>query len=138
MKYAYSSSKNLFYVIDWQDGYGDSWPSDAVEVSKAVFDEFSASAPEGQVRCVSGDGLPEWGNIPPMTPEALIAFAITQREMLLEKARETIGLWQTELQLGMISDDDRQHLIAWLRYIRQLNEMDVKTVTDGQWPTEPK
>lgn len=138
MKYAFSSSKNLFYVIDWQDGYGDSWPSDAVEVDKAVFDEFSASAPEGQVRCVSDNGLPEWGDIPPLTAEELTTFAIAQREILISKARETISLWQTELQLGMISDDDKQRLIKWLGYIRQLNEMDLSTFSEGNWPEMPE
>ncbi|MGU3751352.1 hypothetical protein ACVZJ6_03390 [Citrobacter portucalensis] len=42
---------------------GNSLPNDLIEVDDSIFNEFSATPPEGQMRGV-GDGLPIWIDIP--------------------------------------------------------------------------
>ncbi|HED1590590.1 TPA: tail fiber assembly protein [Enterobacter asburiae] len=60
-----------------------------------------------------------------------------QKAALLAKAQTTIGLWQTELQLGIISDEDKASLISWLTYIKQLQIVNTSTAPDIEWPVPP-
>ncbi|WP_146637750.1 tail fiber assembly protein, partial [Salmonella enterica] len=43
-----------------------------------------------------------------------VEAAEQQKTALLSEAQATISLWQTELQLGIISDEDKASLIAWM------------------------
>lgn len=61
-----------------------------------------------------------------------------QKSALLAEAQSTISLWQTELQLGIISDDDKTILIKWVKYIQALNAVDTSTVPDIGWPVKPE
>ena len=61
-----------------------------------------------------------------------------QKSALLAEAQSTISLWQTELQLGIISDDDKASLIAWMKYIQALNAVDTSTAPDIGWPVKPE
>lgn len=61
-----------------------------------------------------------------------------QKSALLAEAQSTISLWQTELQLGIISDDDKTILIKWVKYIQALNAVDTSTVPDIRWPVKPE
>ncbi|MBV4974919.1 tail fiber assembly protein [Escherichia coli] len=61
-----------------------------------------------------------------------------QKSALLAEAKSTISLWQTELQLGIISDDDKASLIAWMKYIQALNAVDTSTAPDIEWPVKPE
>ncbi|HGW9559181.1 tail fiber assembly protein [Escherichia coli] len=61
-----------------------------------------------------------------------------KKAVLLAEAQSTISLWQTELQLGIISDDDKASLIAWMKYIQALNAVDTSTVPDIEWPVKPE
>lgn len=61
-----------------------------------------------------------------------------QKSALLAEAQSTISLWQTELQLGIISDADKASLIAWMKYIQALNAVDTSTAPDIEWPVKPE
>jgi len=61
-----------------------------------------------------------------------------QKSSLLAEAQSTISLWQTELQLGIISNDDKVSLIAWMKYIQALNAVDISTAPDIEWPVKPE
>ena len=61
-----------------------------------------------------------------------------QKSALLAEAQSTISLWQTELQLGIISDDDKTILIKWVKYIQALNAVDTSTAPDIEWPVKPE
>ncbi|QCT20852.1 tail fiber assembly protein [Jejubacter calystegiae] len=63
-----------------------------------------------------------------------VAAAEQQRTALLAEAQATISIWQTELQLGIISDDDKASLIAWLAYIKELQDVDTDVAPDIKWP----
>ncbi len=71
------------------------------------------------------------------------AKAESQRSALISDAKETISLWQSELLLGTISDDDKESLTEWLSYIKALQALDLSDVTDEEgynatvWPDEP-
>ncbi|KAB7666335.1 tail fiber assembly protein [Plesiomonas shigelloides] len=59
------------------------------------------------------------------------------RKNRLDAAKKHISLWQTQLQLGMISDTDKASLIVWMDYITALQAVDTSTAPDINWPTPP-
>lgn len=61
-----------------------------------------------------------------------------KKSALLAEAQSTISLWQTELQLGIISDNDKASLITWMKYIQALNAVDTSTAPDIEWPVKPE
>lgn len=67
-----------------------------------------------------------------------VAVAEQKKAALLAEAQSTISLWQTELQLDIISDEDKVKLIAWMKYIQVLQKVDTATAQDISWPEPPK
>ncbi|MDT7168171.1 MULTISPECIES: tail fiber assembly protein [Enterobacteriaceae] len=61
-----------------------------------------------------------------------------QKSALLVEAQSAISLWQTELQLGIISDKDKASLIKWVKYIQELNAVKTATAPDIEWPVKPE
>ncbi|WP_288450278.1 tail fiber assembly protein [Enterobacter roggenkampii] len=51
--------------------------------------------------------------------------------------------WRTELQLDIISDEDKGNLIKWMAYIKQLKAMSFSKIIDEAsfdniiWPVKP-
>ncbi|EFX4819516.1 tail fiber assembly protein [Escherichia coli] len=69
---------------------------------------------------------------------ANVAAAEQQKVNLLNAANSKISLWQTELQLGIISGDDKASLIAWIGYIKAVQATDTSTAPDVIWPELPE
>lgn len=140
MKYRYSAATNAFYPWTLKDDYlkEDAWPESGVDVDEDIFEEYCGAPPEGKIRSFDKKGNPCWIDIPPPTTAELIAQAEAKRSELLFSAKEHISLWQTELQLGIISDDDKASLITWMTYIQALNAVDTSTAPDIEWPVKPE
>ncbi|KAB7697000.1 tail fiber assembly protein [Plesiomonas shigelloides] len=68
---------------------------------------------------------------------AEVAKADDDKSNRLTAAKQHISLWQTQLQLGMISDTDKASLIAWMNYITALQAVDTSTAPDIDWPIPP-
>lgn len=66
-----------------------------------------------------------------------VAAAQQKKASLLAKAQSAISLWQTELQLGIISDDEKANLISWMAYIKELQAVDTDTAPGINWPVSP-
>lgn len=66
-----------------------------------------------------------------------VAAAEQTKQNLLAAARSTISIWQTELQLGSISEQDKSQLIAWLAYIKEVQAVDTSGAPDINWPAPP-
>ncbi|EFN4372278.1 tail fiber assembly protein [Escherichia coli] len=80
----------------------------------------------------------EWVTDADAQKSGQVLEAEQQKSALLAEAQSTISLWQTELQLGIISDDDKTSLIAWMKYIQALNAVDTTTAPDIEWPVKPE
>ncbi|HCR1904104.1 TPA: tail fiber assembly protein [Enterobacter asburiae] len=61
-----------------------------------------------------------------------------KKSALLTETQSAISLWQTELQLGIISDDDKASLITWMKYIQSLNAIDTSAAPYIEWPERPE
>ena len=68
---------------------------------------------------------------------ANVEAAEQQKGALLAEAQETISFWQTELQLDIISDEDKASLIAWMQYIKAVQAVDTSKAPDITWPVKP-
>ncbi|EDV4563585.1 tail fiber assembly protein [Salmonella enterica subsp. enterica] len=79
----------------------------------------------------------EWVTDTEAQHAADVEAAEQQKTALLLEAQATISLWQTELQLDIISDDDKASLIAWLAYIKELQSVDTDAAPDINWPIAP-
>ncbi len=66
-----------------------------------------------------------------------VAEAEQHKAALLTEAKSTISLWQTELQLGIISEEDKTNLKAWMEYIQSLRNTDTAAAPDISWPQQP-
>ncbi|ELY3379864.1 tail fiber assembly protein [Cronobacter sakazakii] len=80
----------------------------------------------------------EWVTDADAQKSGQVAAAEQKKASLLAEAQSTISLWQTELQLGIISDDDKASLIAWMKYIQALSAVDTSTALDIEWPVKPE
>nr|WP_238929217.1 tail fiber assembly protein [Citrobacter sp. R56] len=56
----------------------------------------------------------------------------------MSEAQKTIGLWQTELQLGIISEEDKASLVGWLTYLKQLQAVDTNLAPNLNLPIPPQ
>ncbi|HDS5356003.1 TPA: tail fiber assembly protein [Enterobacter kobei] len=80
----------------------------------------------------------EWVTDTEAQHTADVEAAEQQKAALLLEAQATIGLWQTELQLGIISDEDKASLIAWMNYIKAVQAVDTSKAPDITWPDKPE
>lgn len=80
----------------------------------------------------------EWVTDTEAQHTAEVAAAEQQKAALLAEAQATIGFWQTELQLDIISDEDKASLIAWMNYIKAVQAVDTSTAPDINWPEKPE
>ncbi|HGW4609244.1 TPA: tail fiber assembly protein [Enterobacter chengduensis] len=67
-----------------------------------------------------------------------LAAAEQKKASLIANAQATISLWQTELQLGLISDEDKASLVAWMKYIKAVQAVDTSKAPDITWPNKPE
>lgn len=137
--YLFSPSTLGFYPIEMKEEYltNDSLPSDVIEVSDSVRNEYNFAPPEGK-QLSSSQNMPVWIDIPPATREELIAAAEQERQKLLAHADAVMLDWRTELMLGEISDANRGKLSAWLAYKNEVKTWDIKTDPENvNWPVPP-
>ncbi|UJT80216.1 prophage tail fiber assembly protein [Edwardsiella phage EPP-1] len=133
----------IFNGIHWE--YIDDHRGDTV---------YSTSTGESSQVTYLGDIKPGYTLIKPSTPydawdgtawvtdltaqhAANVELAEQKKSVLLSEAQEKIGLWQTELQLGMITDSDKAALIIWMTYIKAVQAVDTSAAPDIAWPPKP-
>lgn len=80
----------------------------------------------------------EWITDEKMQKNEQVKAAEQKKSALLAGAKSTISLWQTELQLGIIRDEDKVKLITWMHYIRDLQAIKTYEAPDVFWPEEPE
>ncbi|UCS17549.1 UNVERIFIED_ORG: tail fiber assembly protein [Hafnia paralvei] len=79
----------------------------------------------------------EWVTDTKAQHKADVEAAEQQKAALLAEAQITISFWQTELQLGVISDEDKASLIAWINYIKSVQALDTMLAPLINWPNRP-
>ncbi|WP_281549135.1 tail fiber assembly protein [Kluyvera cryocrescens] len=67
-----------------------------------------------------------------------VADAAALREQLKAEAEETMSGWVLDLTLGLISDEDKQKLIAWRLYVKALDALVLDVAPEIEWPPRPE
>lgn len=98
-------------------------------------DNVTTIAPSTPYDCWNGS---EWVTDEDALQRGQVQEAEQKKAARLSQAQSTISLWQTELQLGIISDDDKASLITWMKYIQALNAVDTSAAPDIEWPVKPE
>lgn len=75
---------------------------------------FQVYLQQAKTRAAGSDGKPVWVNVPAPSNDELVSIAETKRSILLSVAKDTISVWQSELLLGNISDEDKASLTLWI------------------------
>ncbi|WP_368894853.1 tail fiber assembly protein, partial [Morganella morganii] len=91
----------------------------------------------GKVRVAGKDGLPAWDDIPAPTKEQLIEQAEARKQYLIAEASQKTQLWQTQLLLGIITEEDKASLKEWMLYVQKVQAVDSSLGADVVWPTPP-
>ncbi|MDJ3915543.1 tail fiber assembly protein [Salmonella enterica] len=136
----YSPAVNGFYDSRLLKEYkaSNSLPSDITEMTSEEVSTYYMTVPPAGKKLGALNGRASWIDIPPPTQEQLVAAAEQQKAALLLEAQATISIWQTELQLGIISDEDKTSLIAWMNYIKAVQAVDTSKAPDIIWPDKPE
>lgn len=113
------------------------------ETGEAVVITAPGDYPEGTTTLAPSTPYDMWNGSKWVTDTeaqhaADVEAAEQKKVALLAKAQATISLWQTELQLGIISDEDKASLIAWMKYIKAVQAVDTSKAPDITWPDKPE
>ncbi|MBW5408754.1 tail fiber assembly protein [Morganella morganii] len=74
---------------------------------------------------------------PPVTKEQLIAEAEAKKQYLIADANQKTQLWQTQLLLGIITEEDKASLKEWMLYVQEVQAVDPSPGAAVVWPTPP-
>ncbi|EMD0830927.1 tail fiber assembly protein [Morganella morganii] len=75
---------------------------------------------------------------PPATEEQQIAEAETKKQALIAEANQKTQMWQTQLMLDIITDEDKASLKEWMLYVQKVQAVDTSDVPDIDWPISPQ
>ena len=59
------------------------------------------------------------------------------KSALLAEANTNTQPWQTQLLLGIISEEDKISLTNWMMYYKKVQEIDASVAPDISWPDKP-
>ncbi|HHA1476890.1 TPA: tail fiber assembly protein [Enterobacter roggenkampii] len=115
----------------------------STETGESVIILLPGDYPEGTTTLAPATPYDKWNGSEWVTDTeaqhaADVEAAEQQKAALLLEAQATISLWQTELQLGIISDEDKASLIAWMNYIKAVQAVDTSKAPDITWPDKPE
>ncbi|MDT7298408.1 tail fiber assembly protein, partial [Citrobacter freundii] len=123
--YLFSPSTLGFYPIEMKEEYltNGSLPSDVIEVSDSVRNEYNFAPPEGK-QLSSSQNMPVWIDIPPATREELIADAEREKLRLKAVADDEISWRQDAVDAGIATAEETAALSEWKKYRVMLMRVD--------------
>ncbi|WP_318385932.1 tail fiber assembly protein [Enterobacter sp.] len=136
---AYKYANNVFYPYALEQDYraAGTWPENGIDVSDAIYSEFSGETPPGKMRITDEDGMPAWSDIPPLSTEQLVSIVEQQRQVLRAKADAEIAWRQDAFDAGITTDQEVSELTAWKKYRVLLMRLDSSKAPEITWPEPP-
>lgn len=122
-----------------QDDYviAGTFPDDAILVDEDVYEEFSKNPPINKIR-TAVDGLPAWGDKPPLTKDEMIIMEERKKTELISEATSVINPMSDAKSGGYIEIGDIKRLDSWQRYRYALTKVDTSLTPDIEWPQKPE
>lgn len=139
MELAYFSPSLLVFIPEaWaEDGTytKDTWPVDAVLLTAEQAAKYwKVTPPDGKQLGVA-EGAPAWVEVPPLSPEVVIAQAEQKRTQLRGVADSQIAWRQDAVDADIATDEEAAELAAWKKYRVLLMRVDTLAPV---WPTAPE
>jgi len=69
--------------------------------------------------------------------EAKIIAVEKERNTRIAEANSVSAAWQAQLLLGIITEDDKERLTAWMAYVQKIQRVDVLSTPYVTWPDRP-
>ncbi|ENT9724402.1 tail fiber assembly protein [Escherichia coli] len=139
--YLFSPSTLGFYPIEMKAEYLNkgSLPSDVIEVSDSVRNEYNFAPPEGK-QLSSSQNMPVWIDIPAPTHDELIAEAEREKKQRIDAANDFMNSkqWPGKAAIGRLNGDELAQYNLWLDYLDALETVDTSSAPDIEWPTPPE
>jgi len=66
-----------------------------------------------------------------------VKSAVRQKSALISEANGVTQAWQTQLLLGIITDEDKASLTEWMKYIQAVQAVNVQEAPTITWPQKP-
>lgn len=67
-----------------------------------------------------------------------VKSAAGQKSALISEANGVTQAWQTQLLLGIITDEDKASLTEWMKYIQAVQAVNVQEAPTINWPQKPQ
>lgn len=136
--YKFSATTASFYPTALLDMYeqAGTLPADLVDVTDAIYAEFTGQPPEGKMRGSKGK-KPVWVDIPPPTPDELRQEATARKVRLQDEAEAAIRRLERAVRLDMATNAEETSLEAWERYSVLLSRINSEDAPDIAWPDVP-
>lgn len=80
----------------------------------------------------------KWVTDPAEEKAAAIKEAIERKAVLITEANSTTQAWQTQLRLDMITDADKASLMAWMKYVQDVQAVNIHEAPAITWPQKPQ
>lgn len=74
---------------------------------------------------------------PSPTKEQQAEQAEAKKQALIAEASQKTQLWQTQLILGIITEEDKASLKEWMLYVQEVQAVDPSPGAGVVWPTPP-
>lgn len=126
----FSKSTSGFYNSDIN---GDNVPDDAVIISAALYSKVLNGQAEGKIITADENGAPMLKA--PVVDD--VQAAKNKKAQLLAHVATTTQFWQTQLQLGMITEADRASLTRWMAFAQAVHAIDAGKAPAINWPEMP-
>lgn len=138
----YSASQNCFLCESLRDRYeasAEGWPEDAKVISERWYNYLLLRQSEGRTIVPDAYGMPVLAAVVVNWLEKVEYL----RQQLLTEAYAAAADWRTELEIEILSDEDKEKLKLTMRYVSQLKALEIGDISDQsdydaiRWPQPP-
>lgn len=137
-EYVWSPSASGFYPLAEKVRLAreGQWPADGVEITTQEYNELFPPPPGQYIDTVGG--RPAWVDTPPPTEEQLIAAAEETKSRLRAQAESEIGWRQYAVDEDIATDEEKQALAEWRKYLVMLMRISTADANGIVWPPIPE
>ncbi|CFV36210.1 tail assembly chaperone gp38 [Yersinia pseudotuberculosis] len=139
----FSATTMGFYLESMKDdgSYSDNWPADTVHLKDDETEAYWRKSPPSGKALGAVNRRPAWVDIPQLTAEEITAQKaefVTQAKLkkskLISDASDRIEILKDRIEAGQ---DKAAELKLWKSYRIALDDIDVSTAPDIEWPVAP-
>jgi len=70
--------------------------------------------------------------------DAIMSKAASEKSAMISEANSVTQAWQTQLLLGIITEEDKALLTEWMKYIQAVQAVNATDAPDIIWPQKPE